>query len=88
MSGETQKPDEKTEVVRKLVVPPKSQGVPDDGDRSPSKTERDAITAAPSATEAAMSDEVAVVRKLVVPQPPTAPDDGDRSPSKTERHLT
>ena len=87
MSEETKEPDAPTEVVRQLVVPPESQVKAEDGDRSPSKTERDLTTEIMAEAVEAAPGEVTVVRALVVPESASASEDGDRSPSKTERDL-
>ncbi|PSB28719.1 hypothetical protein [Stenomitos frigidus] len=67
MSEETKKPDEKIEVVRKLVVPrPPSET--EAGDRSPTKTERDLDLDAISKTKQNPTPATETVRKLVIPE--------------------
>jgi len=68
MSEETKEPDAPTEVVRQLVVPPESQVKAEDGDRSPSKTERDLDGAAIAKTKAEPTQATETVRKLVIPE--------------------
>jgi hypothetical protein len=92
MSQPAQHPSESTEAVRKLVVPDESPVAPKEGDRSPTKTERDLPTEVLAAADAATSgkvtsDEVETVRELVVPEEPSEGQEGDRSPTKTERDL-
>lgn len=87
MSETAKQPAENTEVVRKLVVPPEPQVESEQGDRSPTKTERDLTTEIAAEENAGTSDEVEVVRKLVVPEQQSDSEQGDRSPTKTERDL-
>ncbi len=87
MSEKAKQPAENTEVVRKLVVPPEPQVESEQGDRSPTKTERDLTTEALPEVDAATIGEVEVVRKLVVPEQQSDSEEGDRSPTKTERDL-
>lgn len=86
MSEEAKQQAENTEVIRKLVVPPKTQVESEDGDRSPTK-DRDLTTEGLATADAATSGEVDVVRELVVPKPQSEDEEGDRSPTKTERDL-
>lgn len=87
MNQPAQHPPESTEAVRKLVVPNESPVAPKEGDRSPTKTERDLPAEVLAAADAATSDEVEIVRDLVVPEEPSERKEGDRSPTKTERDL-
>lgn len=87
MSQPAQHPPESTEAVRKLVVPAESPVAPKEGDRSPTKTERDLPTEVLVATDAVTSVEVETVRDLVVPEESSERREGDRSPTKTERDL-
>ena len=67
MSEETKKPDAPTEVVRKLVVPePLTEA--EEGDRSPTKTERDLDGEAIAKTKAEPTQPTETVRKLVIPE--------------------
>jgi hypothetical protein len=67
MSEETKEPDAPTEVVRKLVVPePPTED--EEGDRSPSKTERDLDGEAIAKTKQDPTQATETVRKLVMPE--------------------
>jgi hypothetical protein len=68
MSEKAKQPDENTKVVRKLIVPPEPQVESEEGDRSPTKTERDLTIEVLAEANAATSGKVEVVRKLVVPE--------------------
>jgi hypothetical protein len=59
---------ENSDVIRKLVVPSKTQVEFKEDDRSPTKTERDLTTEVLAEADAATPGEVEVVRKLVVPE--------------------
>lgn len=83
----TPQPDENVELIREPVAIPKAQVVAEDGDRSPTKTERDVETEAAAKVEASSADEGSVVRNLVLPVSQAEDEEGDRSPTKTERGL-
>lgn len=83
----TSQPDENAELIREPVVSSEAQGVEADGDRSPTKTERDAGTEALAQTKAEPVDEGSVVRDLVLPVSQAGDEEGDRSPTKTERGV-
>ena len=68
MSEKAKQPDENTEAIRKLIVPPEPQVESEEGDRSPTKTERDLTIEVLAEANAATSGKVEVVRKLVVPE--------------------
>ena len=87
MSEKPKEPTEPTKVVRKLVVPPEPQIKAKDGDRSPTKTERDLTAEVPAEAGAAPPGDVAVVRDLVGQESASTSEEGDRSPTKTERDL-
>jgi len=87
MSEKPKEPTEPTEAVRKLVVPPESQLTAEEGDRSPTKTERDLTAEVLSEAGVAPPGDVAVVRDLVGLESASASEEGDRSPTKTERDL-
>ncbi|MCY7323546.1 MAG: hypothetical protein LH660_17510 [Phormidesmis sp. CAN_BIN36] len=90
MSEDTKQPTDNAEVVRKLIVPPTSLVKIEDGDRSPTKTERDLTTEVIAKLDRTPIEEGEVVRRLVVPTQPSesGDEDGDRSPTKTERDLS
>ena len=87
MSEKAKQPAENPEVVRKLVVPAEAQLEHQDGDRSPTKVERDLTAEVLAEAEATTPDEVEAIRKLVVSEPESESEDGDRSPTKVERDL-
>ena len=89
MSGKTKQPDEHTELVRKLVVPLEPQVESEEGDRSPTKTERDLTTEVLAEADAATSGEVEAVRKLVVPEQQSDSEESDRNylPNTYLSHL-
>jgi hypothetical protein len=69
MSTSEQQPIENLEVIRDLIALPESEAVPEDGGRSPTKTERDFTTEVLSEADAAIDLEVKVVRERVVSEP-------------------
>ncbi|GAB4196586.1 MAG: hypothetical protein Fur006_44180 [Coleofasciculaceae cyanobacterium] len=79
MSGKTKQPDEHTKLVRKLVVPPEPQVESDEGDRSPTKTERQLTTEVLAEADAATSGKVEAIGKLVVPEQQSDSEEGDRN---------
>lgn len=81
MSEKAKQPTENTEVVRKLVVPPEPPVESEQGERSPTKTERELTTEVLAESDAATSSEVEGVRKLVVPEQQSDSEEGDPSVS-------
>lgn len=79
-----EEPKQPSEVTRKLVVVPVVEESEPEGDRSPSKVDRDGQT---DNLESTAPKTPEVVRKLVVPESVAveATSDDDRSPGKTER---
>jgi hypothetical protein len=78
MSEEAKQPVEESEVVRKLSPPPESPMERKDGDRSPTKTERDLTTEAIAEADAATtSSKGEVVRELLIPEPQLKSEEGD-----------
>ncbi len=79
-----EEPKQPDEVTRKLVVVPVAEEFEPDGDRSPSKVDRDGKT---DNLESTAPKSPEVVRKLVVPESVAVEvtSDDDRSPGKTER---
>ncbi|MEA5451784.1 hypothetical protein VB780_24620 [Leptolyngbya sp. CCNP1308] len=73
---------ENSEVVRELVVPSAQQSGEEDGDRSPTKTERDIL----SDPEPEAGQQPDAIRDLVKPSADEgATSDDDRSPGRTEK---
>jgi hypothetical protein len=85
MSEPTKPSPENADVVRKLVVPVEASAESKDGDRSPTKTERDgSVKPGPEADDAKPTE---VIRTLVVPTQSTEIKDDTRTPTKTERGV-
>ena len=82
MSESTQPPTELPTTVRKLVVPVEPPTEPQVGKRSPTKTERDLPPEVLAARST--SDDMEMIRKLVVPDASSADEADDRSPTKTD----
>lgn len=76
-------------VVRELVIPGSQQSGEEDGDRSPTKTERDIFAEPEDDRQQPSSQQPYADRDLVVPisEEKAASEDDDRSPTKTERGL-
>jgi hypothetical protein len=65
--AEADKMPQEGEVIRKLVVPQQPSESDDDGDRSPTKTERDLSIEAIAQSQQGTTEEVQTMRTLIVP---------------------
>jgi hypothetical protein len=68
MSEEAKQSADNSEVVRKLVIPIEPQTEFKEGDRSPTKTDRDLTTKVLPEANADPTSEDEAIRKLVVPE--------------------
>ncbi len=87
MSTSEKQPTQNPEVIRDLVVPTETQSASEGDDRSPTKTERDGTTEVLAQADAAITQQVEVIRRLVVPENPSENELGNPSLSETKRGL-